>query len=421
MNLVLLLVSLLVVSWLASRLYRNQAPDLKPYFLPSLGFKIASGMAVGILYFYHYGAGDTISYWQDGVKISEFMKTAPGDAIALFWDETGNHDFVNSLAQKAPRSLFFSKICGLIAFAAGDNYWAMAGIFSFVSFLGAWFLFRRVVTHFPNHKKAAAIAFLFFPSVVFWSSGIIKESLGLAALYFLLALCISFLFGRNPSWKEWILALISLWIGWNLKYYWLGIFLPVAFTTLMVAILKRSKATIARWELTVWTGLFIVFLFVGTSIHPNFYPSRFLEVIVQSNLEFNRLSEPPRIVQYLNLEPSVASLVKNAPAGLIAGLFRPFLWEAYNPLSVMAGLENLILLLMVLIALPAIRKLGSGYLRMPALAALVYVVLLAGFLALSTPNFGTLSRYKIGVVPVLVFLCLCGSTTLNRWLGDKRN
>jgi len=39
---------------------------------------------------------------------------------------------------------------------------------------------------------------------------------------------------------------------------------------------------------------------------------------------------------------------------------------------------------------------------------------LAVFLALSTPNFGTLSRYRVGFIPFFVFLTACGNVLLER-------
>lgn len=176
----------------------------------------------------------------------------------------------------------------------------------------------------------------------------------------------------------------------------------------------------ARYDAMLWILLFVLALVAATNTHPNFYASRFMEVIYQNNLEFTRLSEPPRIVQYFNLEPSIASLLMNAPAAWIAGLFRPFAWEAFNTLSLLAGLENLLLLVLVLLALPSLRRMFGTEQRMLILAALVFVFLLTTFLALSTPNFGTLSRYKIAAVPILVFLCLNPDTIVGRWLGRKK-
>ena len=418
-NLVVLFLDVIFLAWFAFWVYQSQPIAYKPYFWPALSLKILAGVAVGALYFFHYGAGDTISYWQDGVKISAYAQSFPADALAFFWDESEAFDFVTTLQQQGPRSLFFSKICGLFALATGANYWMMSAFASVISFLGAWFLFRRMSEFFPSHQRVAAIAFLVFPSVVFWSSGLIKESVGLAALYFLVAVCLSMIYNRAPSLLEWVLTIVSLWMGWNLKYYWMGILIPVAIPMVLIGVAKRSRPAFARYDILLWSGLFFVFLIVATSIHPNFYPSRFLEVIYQSNLEFTRLSDPPRIVQYFNLEPSLSSLMMNAPAAWIAGLFRPFAWEAYNLLSMVAGIENLMLLVIVCVALPSLGRLGSSPHRLPVLATMVYVILLIGFLALSTPNFGTLSRYKIGAVPFLVFLCLSSNRTIGRWLGEK--
>ncbi len=421
MDLLILFLDVILLAWITVRLYRAQPIGVKPFFWPALGLKVFAGVAVGALYFWHYGAGDTISYWQDGVKISMFLQSSPTEALKFFWDESSTPDFVYSLQQQAPRSLFFSKICGLLAFVTGGNYWMMSALASVISFLGAWFLFRRASEFFPANQRAAAIAFLLFPSVIFWSSGLIKESVGLAALYFLLAVSLIMVKNRTPSTLEWVLIFFSLWIGWNLKYYWIGIFLPVAIPTVFTAIVNRSRPSLARFDLVVWSALFLVFLIIGTSIHPNFYPSRFLEVIYQSNLEFSRLSDPPRIVQYFNLEPTLPSILMNAPAALIAGLFRPFVWESFNLLSLIAGVENLVLLVLFVMALPGLSRLRSSPHRLFLLAGLVYVILLTGFLALSTPNFGTLSRYKIGAIPVLVFLCLSSNSTIGRWLGEKKS
>ncbi len=420
MDLVVLFLDILFIMWFTVWLYRMQPAGVKFYFWPAFGLKVCAGVAVGALYFFHYGSGDIISYWQDGVNISALARSSPAEAVGFFWDESETPDFVATLQQQGPRSLFFSKICGLFALATAGNYWMMSALASIVSFLGAWFLFSRTSEFLPSHQRAAAIAFLVFPSVVFWSSGLIKESLGLAALYFLMAVCLSVIYHRAPSPLEWVLTVLSLWIGWNLKYYWMGIFLPVAIPTVLTVIAKRLRPALARYDLVLWSGLFLFFLLVATSIHPNFYPSRFLEVIYHNNLEFTRLSDPPRIVQYFNLEPSLGSMVMNAPAAWIAGLFRPFVWESFNLLSTLAGIENGVLLVLVVMALPSLRGFWSSPYRLPVLAALVFVLLLTGFLALATPNFGTLSRYKIGAVPFLAFLCMSSNQTIARWLGEKK-
>ncbi|MDZ4714495.1 MAG: hypothetical protein SH819_03410 [Cytophagales bacterium] len=410
MNQIILLLDVVLLAGAAIAIYRKEDPAQRRLYWPALGVKIAAGAALGVLFLYYYELGDTISYWQDGRKIASLMTDDPRGAIAFFWDESTNPDFAGTLSLQTARSLFFVKIAGAVALLTGGNYWMMSAFLSFVSFLASWYLFRQISNLFPQRRIEAALAFLFFPSVVFWSSGLIKESLGLASLFVLAGICISVTQSRRVSFSGWLLALISVWVGWNLKYYWIGVFIPVAATTLLMYRWKRLPwPALVRYEMVVWILVFLSLLLIATGVHPNFYPSRFLDVIYQNNLEFMALSDPQGVIHYHDLRPTVASMLLNAPVAFVSGLFRPFIWESANLLSVVAALENLAVLAMVIFALPSLLTLHRSTHRLLVVAMIVYIVLLTTFLALSTPNFGTLSRYKVGLSPFLLFLCLSGN------------
>jgi hypothetical protein len=97
----------------------------------------------------------------------------------------------------------------------------------------------------------------------------------------------------------------------------------------------------------------------------------------------------------------------NLPLAMIFGLFRPVVFESANIMQLLVGLENTVVLVLFLMALWKSRK----SIRVPghhALAALIYVISLDVFLAFSTPNFGTLSRYKVGFWPFFVLFVLIG-------------
>lgn len=420
MKLLLPLLNLLLLTWLGWKVYRQQPLNYRWAYWPALSVKIVCGIALGLIYFYHYQLGDTISFWQDGCRLAEIFLERPSQVMAFLWDDAAVPEITLALQQQTPRSLFFVKICGVLALVSGGNYWMMATWLSALSFAGAWLLFVRLIRLFPATGPAAAIALLILPSVVFWSSGLIKESVGLAALFVLMAGCLSIVRGGRVSGWEWLLMLMALWVGWNLKYYWIGIFLPVSLPVVVVHFLEKRFPVLKPYTLMLWVVFFIGFLAFATNIHPNFYASRFLEVIYLNNLDFTRLSEPPRIVQYFNLEPVTTSVLMNAPAALIAGLFRPFVWEAFNTLSLLASLENLVLTLVVLQGLFALRRAFRSTERVLLVATLVYALLLITFLALSTPNFGTLSRYRIGALPVIILLCLLPQTPLGRWLAARK-
>ena len=418
---IVILIDVTILVWLARSFYLKQRPEVKGYYWAALVAKVAAGIMVGVIYFYRYGAGDTIAYWEDGNQILQRMLSDPMGTFAFYWDESTQPAFAATLYYQTPRSLFFSKISGIAALLSAGNYWMMSVLLSGISFLCSWRMFVTVSKFFPSSTRASAMAFLFYPSVVFWSSGLIKESVGLACLFFLATVCISIANDKPVSGVEWMLTAFSLWVGWNLKYYWLGVFIPVAITSLAVIFVKRYKPEIARVELALWVGLFMVCLLIATNIHPNFYPKRFLEVIYQSNLEFMELTSPENAVHFYDLQPSAASVLGNLPRALVAGLFRPFVWEAHNIPSFLASMENLILLFVALTAVPALRRFPGSRFRLLTLAVLTYSLLLAAFLALSTPNFGTLSRYKIGFLPFLLFVMIYKNPFLKYWQDRTAN
>ncbi len=419
MNLVLPILNLLLIAAAAVWFFRRQPDALKRVYWAALAVKLLAGVAMGWLYLYHYGSGDTISFWQDGIRLADAFKERPGQTLAFLWDEELVQDLQHQFTNPGPRSLFFTKICGVLALLSHGNYWIMGAWMSVIAFAASWLLTVRLVRLFPEMSTGIALVLLFLPSVVFWSSGLIKESLGLAALYIIATAVISVV-QQQVRVIELLAAFAALWIGWNLKYYWVGIFIPVAIPVVALAVAGRWWSETKRYDLALWSILVLASVAMASQSHPNFYFSRFLEVICQNNLEFTRLSDPPRLVQYYNLEPSFGSVLMNAPAALIAGLFRPFPWETFNTLSLLSALENLIVLAIVIQALPSVARMGGSNHRVLVIATLTYTLSLVVFLALSTPNFGTLSRYRIGALPFLLLVCLSSTTPIGRWLSRRR-
>ena len=163
----------------------------------------------------------------------------------------------------------------------------------------------------------------------------------------------------------------------------------------------------------------MLLLSVATSVHPNFYPKRFLEVVVNNNQEFMALTNAENAIRFQNLNPSFYSVLLNMPQALMSGIFRPFVWEAHDVVSFVAALENLVLTFLALLSIPSAPKILKNSNRLLILAVLTYIFMLSIFLALSTPNLGTLSRYKVGFLPFLVFLLVCQSQWMVRLVSLK--
>ncbi|MEJ0056238.1 MAG: hypothetical protein WDN75_11605 [Bacteroidota bacterium] len=282
----IIILNLGVLSGVAWWLSRMQPGSNRWIFWTSLLAKVLAGTAVGILYFYYYRKGDTLIYWRDAVLLADKIMSNPLESIKFFWDEGSTPHLSEGFITWDSRSVFFVKICSVLAILSGSSYWVMAIQMSFISFLGAWYLFTRIIFFFPSSRSAAAISFLFYPSVVFWSSGLIKESLGLGAIFFLAGIFLMIIKNQKLHVWEWLIMLVSLWVGWNLKYYWIGVFVPVVLATIVIVKLGERTLFIKRFDLVSWTALLIIILLIGTNIHPNFSPGRFLEVIVENNRQF---------------------------------------------------------------------------------------------------------------------------------------
>lgn len=404
MTTALLFIDFFALASLAWWVYRRQPATLQKFYWPALSLKLAAGFGVGLLYFYHYGFGDTIKFWQDSVIVSKSLWSNPVETLDILWNEDSIQDGpLPGLSYRIDRSFFFVKILGIVAFFFGNNYWMMASALSFISFLAAWFLVRRIIECFPEATIPSVIAFLFFPTVVFWSAGVIKESVGLAALYVAAASCLRWVYQRKARFVDIPTMALAVWIGWSLKYYWIMIFVAAAIPFVIVSLCAQKVNIIHRYRLPIWFALTLLMILISMNAHPNFDPARLFLVIDENNEALMRLSSAENSVQY-NLSPDFNSLMFNSPKALVTGLFRPFLWESYNTLSFFAALANAFVLVAAIIALPSIRKLFTSGDNLLAISILFHVTLLAIFLALSTPNFGTLDRLKIGYIPF--FLCL---------------
>ncbi|HMG90344.1 MAG TPA: hypothetical protein VK589_09790 [Chryseolinea sp.] len=407
MKILFAVVNLVFLSFVAYRLWRvYRQSSIVQLFWPSLVLKAAAGIGLGLIYLYYYRiTADTFLFFEDAKKLTELARTDFFSYLQFLFVDDETHPLWEQIVYFQSRALFMVKLTSLVGLITFDNYWIISLYFSMMSFFAAWKLTNVIVESFPSAKVAAIIAFLFFPSVVFWSSGVIKESVSMATLFFLCAVVVEKWEGKKLPWWEWVVFILSAWLLWRLKYYYLAVFLPISAAAIVTHRLSQTwlvKSIVIN--VLIWSATFIVPLAVISSLRPNFYPGRILDVIVYNNHEFNSISDPHDVIEYASLEPTVGSVAKNVPWALVSGIFRPFPWEAHTVFQWLIAIENLVLLLLFVASLSNIVSLVKSRQRLLLCSILLYVATLCVFLALSTPNFGTLSRYRISFLPFFFLL-----------------
>lgn len=288
-------------------------------------------------------------------------------------------------------------------------------MFSCVSFFSTWKLVEKIIEFFPATKHAAVIAFLFFPSVVFWSSGLMKESIAMAGLFAVVYVFLKHWVQNKISICDAVVLIIGFWLLWNLKYYYAGIAL-ISVGAMLIArlFLKQRSMNTVQTVLLFFLILILPSLLV-TQLHPNFYVSRILEVVIKNYEAYRLVSKPGNLIDYYHLEPTLTSALLNAPWALVSGLFRPFIWEARSLFQIFAGVETLAVLVLFLNMLKRLKNIPVAPNLPLLLGVITYIMLLAVFLAMSTPNMGTLVRYRVGFYPFFVFLLLLA----NPWITQR--
>jgi hypothetical protein len=157
---------------------------IKRYFMPALLVKMIGALALGFVYQFYYSGGDTFNYHTHGSRI---IWEAFGDSwesgIKLLSSEEGLYKYSSKiLFYGDDPSFFIVQMATLFDLLTFSSYSATAILFSVFSFIGSWMFFLTFYVQYPKHHFKLAMASFFIPSVFFWGSGILKDTVTLACL-----------------------------------------------------------------------------------------------------------------------------------------------------------------------------------------------------------------------------------------------
>jgi hypothetical protein len=408
MKAILAITNLIFFAGLIYYYYQRTGRDAKSLFWISLILKISAGIALGIIYLNYYSSGDTFQYFNNAKLITAWGREHTWDYLEFIWNDEDYPQVLSLLDSFDQRALFFTKLTSILNMLTFDNYWIVCLYGSACSFFCSWFLYRTITHFFPQGKSSAFVSWLLFPSVVFWTSGLLKESFACAALFYLSGIFLKIWFDQQPSVLEWAGVLIGVMALWILKYYYAAIFLSVIFACLIYkfVVLRWFNARTKTGQVITWLAILSLCLVLMSFMHPNFSLSIFLEVIVSNNEAFHKISSANNVIHYDRLSPELFDIFRNVPWALLSGFFRPFIIEGRNAFQWVAGFENLLILVAVITSIRKAPKILTSENRILLVATISYVFILCALLALSAPNFGTLSRYRVGYLPYFLFIVL---------------
>ena len=386
----------------------------KKYFIPALSVKVIGAIALGILYHTLY-AGDTNNYYhQAGIVYHAF-----GDSFAAGWElVTTSGDITPAIKEYTDQLTWFGhgsneyfviRVAAVFALLSFNTYTVIALFFAAVTFSGMWVMYMTFVKLRPQVYKELAIAVFFLPSVFFWGSGLLKDSLCIGALGWLFYAFYRGAIERKNMLRCLLVGASAVGVIFAMKIYILLAFMPPALLWVFNENSSKIRNTAVRLiskPLFLGVGV-VVALYAFTQLAAADDRFNVDKIGAQSKLTSDYLQQVSASEQGSGYnigvqDGTIGSMVKLAPQAVVVSLFRPFLWEARNPTMALSALEALYFLVLTLRILwrVGLVKTFSAISRVPVLTlCFVFSLIFAISVGISSGNFGTLVRYKIPLMP----------------------
>jgi hypothetical protein len=191
------------VSWW---IWKSESAAIRKFYWPALILKLAAGILVGIIYSRYYTQSDTFFFFNQAVDGASKVDDGLTKYFNFLFSSSGGYYLGED------RMNFLIKVTSIFCLLTFNNYWIISLYFSLFSFLSAWWLTKLISNYIPGMAISACIAFLFFPSCIFWSSGIMKESLAMTALFFLAGVFLKLWFEKKILVVHILVYLFFIWI-----------------------------------------------------------------------------------------------------------------------------------------------------------------------------------------------------------------
>lgn len=393
-------------------------PILKKYHKQGFWIKVFGAFAFTIFHGLISPYNDSTGlYYAEGININHLISNDFSNVKLIFmqgknFDQNLLVDPGNQGYFRSESNYFVTKLVTVLSFVSFKNYMVINLFFSMMAFSGAWKLYRFFYEQYPTLHKKLAIAIIYLPTFVFWSSGILKDPLCAGALGWMTYSIYNAFYKKEKIVKNIIIAFFSAYVIAVVKPYILVSYLPFFLIYLLLANFNLIK----RFSLKV-LAIFALLLFgiIGFNLAS--------ETLQQElgDMALDRLSETVKIQQQkfenmsdraessfslgVDFDGTNESLIRMAPAAIAATFYRPYLWESKKVSTLLSSMESLTLMMFTLFVFfkcgPFV-FITSIFKDPMILFCLFFSLLFALFVGTTTLNFGTLVRYKIPCMPFYI-------------------
>jgi hypothetical protein len=398
--------------------HKNRITEpLYKWYTRGLFAKLAGAIAVCLIYQFYYKGGDTTNYFETSRAISNlfskdsdaFFKIMSGDnsleSLSKFDQDTGYPIYWYN-----DKTFFVSRLLVPICLLSFKSFIVSTILLAWICYSGVWRLFLLFNREFPHLQKQLAVSILFIPSVIFWGSGLLKDTITLSAVGWYTYHFYYFFIQKKYTFSSGMYVFISAVMLIAIKPYILFALLPGSIIWLSNERLAKIQNKVIRTmaapffiSIGVVTGF--VILSQMDDVLGVYSLDKVLDKAVESNLDQKQDYYGGNSFDIGDFDPSIEGVLSKAHLAVSATLFRPYLWDAKNPVMFASALENTYILLLTIFLLFRLKFVGFFSLigRKPLLLFSVLFSLFFAFsVGIATSNFGSLVRLKIPCIPFYV-------------------
>jgi len=379
--------------------------------------KVAMGTLLALVYSYYYPdrlKADVFKYFDDSKIMFDALFHKPLDFFQMLFGIKNNtayfdnyYTLMNNWYRQYETNIYndshiiirFNAIVRIFSF----GFFSVHTVFmSFIALAGQTALYKFFRKNVDLQTSLVFISVFLVPSVIFWSSGVLKEGLLFFGLGFFIYY--SYLLIQRFSLLNMLWVIFSLILLAYLKFYILASLLPLLLTYFWCVKTDNRKKHL-KYGITIMSMIIIGFNF------QLFFPDyNLMKIMVNKQNDFfylalNQNSGSLFFVE--KLKPDFISILRNAPKAFFNVFFLPHIFMKQSVLSFFSAAENTLLFLLFIVTLLNFKikdRVNSFF-----LLCLFFTIFTFILIGLTTPVYGAIVRYKIPALPfmvLLLFLCL---------------
>ncbi len=393
---------LIVWYFIKRHVSKSKDPITQKHMLKAFYLKVIGMIVYALLLEFFFKSGDSMLYFTGISNVYDTFYSNFNTGLELIFNSPQNF---SSMAGDVAHPMFFFtfgetlnvvKLTAPLSLICFNSYLVISLFLALFTFLGFWYLFQVCIKYFPENNRANFIICFCLPTVLIWSSGILKDSYSIGGFGF----CTYYMDKIFLEKKFKIRYLIPLLISSYLIYLTKGYTLYALLVSFMVGYLSQYKIKNTILKFAIIFILFPLTIIILINLFKTEIQDRIVKSVIEDTIEKQKLWENQGGSTYDlgTMDPSFSGIITLMPKGINVTLFRPYLWEASSLFVVLEAMQALFCFIILIFTFLkfGILKFFKTIFSNPFLISLfLYTIVFSFFVGINTGNFGSLSRYKI--------------------------